>query len=314
MKFTHALFLAVSLQISALPSARAEPEVALPDLSSLVRPEVLSILERAQRAEREGNMDEALRAYQEAHQRNDCAAVTVELALAELRAGFTVTGARHLRYGILIAPLPLSTRSPQYLTQKLVDAKRTIGTLLVRTNIDKASLDVDGAFRWEYPDMAEIYVTPDEEHKITATREGYWTSHTTAKVGAGETKDVLLAMEPQVMQKIVNLPTRVAANVSSRPPEAQESKTLLYVSAAGLAVSLGAGGIGGLVLYNSNKETDPGSYNAGLGLLAGGVIGFGLSVAGLVVYGLSRPTPQPVITIAPEISKNQTGLGLRGTW
>jgi len=316
MKFTHALLLAVSLQISALPSARAEPEVSLPDLSGLVRPEVLTILERAQRAEREGNMDEALRAYQEAHQRNDCAAVTVELALAELRAGFTVTGARHLRYGILVAPLPLSKRSPRYLTQKLVDAKRTIGTLLVRTNVDKASLDVDGAFRWEYPDMAEIYVTPDEEHKITATREGYWTSHTTAKVGAGETKDVLLAMEPQVMQKIVNLPTRVAANVSSRSPEAPTwPKTLMIASGVVLGTSLGVG-IAGVAVWADAKERGAAEAQAaGLGMLIGGGMGLGLSVMGLVVgIASTPPPPQPVITISPDVSKNHVGLGLQGTW
>jgi len=312
MKVAHALLLAVSVQISALHSAHAAPVVDAVDLSGLVRPEILAILERAQRAEREGDMDEALRAYEEAHHRNDCSAVTVELALAELRAGHTVSGARHLRYAVLVSPLPLSTRSPRYLTQKLADAKRTLGTLLIRTNIDKASLDVDGAFRWEYPDMAEIYVVPDEEHKITATREGYWTSHTTAKVGAGETKDVLMAMEPQVMQKIVNLPTRVAANVSSRPPE--ESKTLLYVSAAGLAVSLGAGITGYAVKDTGEKQSDSTLTNAGLGLLIGGGIGLGLSIAGLVVYGLSRPTPQPVITISPDISQNRMGLGLQGTW
>jgi hypothetical protein len=312
MKVTHALLLAVSLQIVALPSARAAPEVDTIDLSGLVRPEVLAILERAQKAEREGDMDEALRAYGEAQHKNDCSAVSVELALAELRAGHTVSGARDLRYAILVSPQPLSKRSSRHLTQKLVDAKRTIGTLLIRTNMVQASLDVDGEFRWEYPDMAEIYVSPDEEHKITATREGYWTSRTTAKVGAGETKDVLMAMEPQVTQKIINLPTRVAANVSNRPPE--ESKTLLYVSAAGLAVSLGAGIVGGVVLYNSDKESDSGSYTAGLGLVSGAGIGFGLSVAGLVVYGLSRPTPTPIITISPDLSKNRVGLGLQGTW
>jgi hypothetical protein len=312
MKVTHVLLLAVTMQIAALPSARAEPEVHTGDLSGLVRPEVLAILERAQKAEREGDMDEALRAYGEAQHKTDCSAVSVELALAELRAGHTVSGARNLRYAILVSPMPLSKRSSRYLTQKLVDAKRTIGTLLIRTNMVQASLDVDGEFRWEYPDMAEIYVSPDEEHKITATREGYWTSRTTAKVGAGETKDVLMAMEPQVTQKIINLPTRVAANVSNRPPE--ESKTLLYVSAAGLGISLTAGGIGALVLYNSNKVSDPGSYNVGLGLLAGGIIGFGLSVTGLVVAIASKPTPQPIITISPDLSKNHVGLGLRGVW
>jgi hypothetical protein len=110
----------------------------------------------------------------------------------------------------------------------------------------------------------------------------------------------------------VNLPTGVAANVSNRPPV--ESKTLLYVSAAGLAGSLSAGTIACIILNKSDKESDRGSYNAGLGLLAGGVIGASLSVAGLIVYSLSRPPPTQVVTISPDISKNRVGLGLQGTW
>jgi hypothetical protein len=314
MKVTHALFWAVSLQFASLPSARAEPEVDTVDLSGLVRPEVLAILERAQKAEREGDMDEALRVYGEAQHKTDCSAVSVELALAELRAGHTVSGARHLRYAILVSPMPLSKRSSRYLTQKLVDAKRTIGTLLIRTNMVKASLDVDGEFRWEYPDMAEIYVSPGEEHKITATREGYWTSHTTAKVGAGETKDVLMAMEPQVTQKIINLPTRVAANVSSRPPEAPTwPRTLIIAGSVGLGVSVTVGGLGIYLAATSEKQSD--AYGMGSGMIVGGLLGLGLSLTGIGVgIASTPPPPQPVITISPDLSKNHLGLGLQGTW
>jgi hypothetical protein len=257
-------------------------------------------------------MDAAIEAYEEANARGECVAVGVELGLALLRAGRTLEGVRRLRWAMTLSPLPLSHRSPGYLNRQFDEAKSKVGTLLIRTNVDKVMLDVDGSERWEYPNMVEIYVEPDKEHKIRARKEGYWTAFTIEKVGAGEAKDVLMAMEPQVTQKVVNLPTHMTANVSSRSPQEEESKVLLYVSAVGLGISVASGIIGGLVLYNSDKAPD--SYDVGLGLVAGGAIGLGLSITGLVVYVNSRPQPQPIITISPALAKNQVGLGLQGTW
>jgi hypothetical protein len=315
MKVTQALLWVVSVQIAALPSARAQPvRPPPPAWSELVVADVAPILERAERAEQAGDMLTAIGAYEEANARGECVAVGVELGLALLRAGRTVEGARQLRYALLLSPLPLSRRSPTYITRQLEEAKSKVGTLLIRTNVDRATLEVDGVFRWEYPRMVEVYVDPVKEHKIRARREGYWTAFTTEKVGAGEVKDVLMAMEPQVMQKVVNLPMPLIANMSSQMPKQEESKVLLYVSAAGMGISVAAGIIG-LLLYNSDKETDPGSHNAGLGLVAGSAIGFGLSLTGLLVFAATpRPQPQPIITISPPVAKNQLGLGLQGVW
>jgi hypothetical protein len=148
-----------------------------------------------------------------------------------------------------------------YLEGKLAEAKEKIGTLIIRTTVDRATIEIDGAYRWDYPHLVEIYVEPEKEHKIVARREGYWTAYTTEKVSAGETKDVLMAMEPQVMQRGVNLPTRVMASVGSGNPPPEESKTLLYVSAAGLGISLAAGIVGAMILYSGEKKRRPGDVH-----------------------------------------------------
>ncbi|UQA55671.1 tetratricopeptide repeat protein [Polyangium aurulentum] len=316
MKVTHVSLFAVSLLISALPSAHAQPVLPPPPTwSEIVLANVAPILERAERAEQDGDMETAIEAYEEANARGECVAVGVELGLALLRAGRTVQGARQLRYALLHSPLPLSHRSPAYITRQLEEAKSKVGTLLIRTNVDRVSLEVDGTFRWEYPRMVEIYVDPEKEHKIRARREGYWTAFTTEKVGAGEVKDVLMAMEPQVMQKVVKMPTPLMANVSGQLPKQEESKTLLYVSAAGLGISVAAGIVGAVVWNNGDKQGNPAMSTAGTALLIGGGIGFGLSMTGFLIYvATPRPQPQPIITISPAVSRNQMGLGLQGTW
>jgi hypothetical protein len=149
-----------------------------------------------------------------------------------------------------------------------------------------------------------------EEHNIRTRREGYWTAFTTEKVGAGEVKDVLMAMEPQVMQKVVKLPTPLIANVSSQMPKQEESKVLLHVSAAGIGISLAAVIVGAVVLSNGDKRGNPEMSTAGTALLIGGGIGLGLSVAGFTIYvAARRPQPPLIIRISPDLE-----LGLRGTW
>jgi hypothetical protein len=316
MKSAHALILAVTLQFAAVPSARAEPPMDMSELwEDLVRPPIADILRRAQRLEREGDMAAAIEAYEEANLRGGSGVVGVELGLALLRAGRTVAGARQLRAAIMLSPSPHSKRSSEYLLDKLAEAKEKIGTLVIRTNVPKATLEIDGAYRWDYPHLVEIYVEPEKEHKIVARREGYWTAYTTEKVGAGEVKDVMMAMEPQVMQRVVNLPTRVMASVGSGNPPQEESKTLLYVSAAGVGLSLAAGIVGTMVYISGKDNADRDMTTVGTGLIVGGGITMGLSIAGFMVYvATPRPQPQPIINISPALAKNQVGLGLSGAW
>jgi hypothetical protein len=316
MKSAHALILALTLQFVALPSARAEPPMDMSELwADLVRPQIADILRRAQQAERDGDMNAAIAAYEEANDRAGSQVVAVELGLALLRAGRTVAGARQLRGAILLSPSPHSKRPEKYLTDKLAEAKEKIGTLVIRTNVDRATVEIDGAYRWDYPHLVEIYVEPEKEHKIVARREGYWTAYTTEKVGAGESKDVMMAMEPQVMQRVVNLPTRVMASVGSTNPPQEESRTLLYVSAAGVGISLAAGIVGTMVYINGKENADREMTTVGTGLIVGGGITMGLSLTGLIVFvATPRPQPQPIINISPALARNQVGLGLSGAW
>ncbi|UQA63443.1 hypothetical protein [Polyangium aurulentum] len=304
------------MQFVAVPNAHAQPVQPPPDAlwHEIVAPQIAPIIERAVKAERDGDMAAAIEAWQEANARGECVAVGVELGLALLRAGRTVEGARQLRYAVLFSPLPHSPRPSEDINERLAEAKEKVGTLLVRTTVDRASLEIDGVHRWEYPGLAEIYVEPEKPHKIVARRENYWTNVSTVTVGAGELKELVIAMEPQVVHKVVNLPTRVMANVGNQPVQEKESRTLLYVSAVGVGVSLAAGITGIYLVATTDKKSDPTSYAAGSGLLIGGGIGLGLSITGFMIYSATRPQPQPVVTISPALSKNQVGLGLSGTW
>jgi len=316
MKAMHVVGLAFALQFVALPSAHAQPVQPPPAAlwNEIVAPQIAPIIERAVNAERDGDMAAAIEAWQEANARGECVAVGVELGLALLRAGRTVEGARQLRFALLFSPLPQSPRRSEDINEKLAEAKEKVGTLLVRTTVDRASLEIDGVHRWEYPSLVEIYVEPEKPHKIVARRENYWTNVSTVTVGAGELKELVVAMEPQVVHKVVNLPTRVMANVGNQPVQEKESRTLLYVSAAGVGLSLAAGIVGAGVWISGKERNNPDMITAGTALFIGGGIGLGLSITGLIIYNSTRPQPQPVFTISPALSKNQVGLGLSGTW
>jgi hypothetical protein len=135
-------------------------------------------------------------------------------------------------------------------------------------------------------------------------------------VGAGEMKDVLMAMEPQVMQKVADLPNQFGIRVGRRlpPPEAPTwPRTLIIASGVGLGISLTVG-LSGLYLAATN-DAGADAYAMGSGMILGGAIGLGLSVTGIVVgIAATPPPPQPVITISPALAKNQVGMGLSGTW
>ena len=122
------------------------------------------------------------------------------------------------------------------------------------------------------------------------------------------------AQRAQIVHKVVNLPTRVMANVSNRPAQEKESRTLLYVSAAGFGISLAAGLVGAVVWISGKERDNPDMSTAGTALVIGGSIGLGLSITGFMIYSATRPQPQPVVTISPALSKNQVGLGLSGTF
>lgn len=314
MRVTHVLCVAVFLQVAALPVAHGAGAEGEEDLGAIEHPDMRALLQRARKAEQEGRAEEALEIYAEAYAKFPVSVVAAEAGLAELRAGRHLQAARHLRWALSLGHYPFSHRPIDYLLEKLGEAKRMVGTLQVRTNVDRARLTVDGTSITPWPAITEVYMEPGE-HKLALTREGFWNAETTVKVNAGETKDVFLAMEERTMERVIQLPRPILASLSNQPPaQPGESKTLLYVSAVGLGLSLAAGITGYAVKDTGEKQSDAALTNAGLGLLIGGGIGLGLSVTGLVIAIAARPQPQPVITISPQVAKGHIGLGAQGSW
>ncbi|UQA62653.1 PEGA domain-containing protein [Polyangium aurulentum] len=285
-------------------------------LSGIEHPQIRELLVRAQEADVEGRPDDALAIYAEAYAKFPTSVVSAEVGLAELKAKQYVQAARHLRWALTLGGYPFTKRPLEYLLDKLGEAKRKVGTLQVRTNVDQARLSVDSTAVYAWPTVMELYVTPGEPHHLRLTREGFWPAQETVTLEPGETKDLFLSMEERTVERIVRLPTRIAASVSTDMREQTVwPRHLLIASSGVLGASVAVGFVGYWVRDTGREENDPSLTTAGLGMLVGGGIGLGLSVFGIgAAIASMPPAPAPKIELSPEIAKGRMGIGLRGVW
>jgi hypothetical protein len=315
MKSLLVLGVIILLQVTALRSAHAagvDDDV----LDGIEHPQIRSLLVRAREADVEGRLNDALAIYAEAYAKFPTSVVSAEIGLAELRAKQYVQAARHLRWALTLGGYPFTRRPLEYLLDKLGEAKRKVGTLQVRTNVDHARLSVDGTAHYAWPTVMELYVTPDDPHELRLTREGFWPAQEKVTISAGETKDVFLSMEERTIERIVRLPTRIAATVSMDPVTGREQavwpRHLLIASSGVLGASV-AVGLSGIVLVATN-EKQSGAFTAGTGMMIGSAVGAGLSLFGIgAAIASMPPAPTPKIELSPEIV-GQIGVRARGVW
>ncbi|MDI3283845.1 tetratricopeptide repeat protein [Polyangium sp. 15x6] len=276
-------------------------------------------LMKAQALEKEGRIEEALEAYDNALHQQPLIDVQVEVALAQARAGNYLPAARRLQEVLATGHASgLTVHTSEELWTYLNAIKPFIGTIAIRVNVPDTRITIDGEEVAEWPYLNEFYVEPGKHH-IKATKLGFWMNQTAVEVGKGERKDLSIAMQERVHSQIIGFERPVNfsinANLSTSSKNDHPTWPRNLMVASGIGMGLGVGALVTGLIMNSNATSDASAtLGQGIAYAGGGLTG--LSLAGLIIGAAgiaSRPTPTPNVIITPQIAKDGGGVQLAGS-
>jgi len=303
--------------------------------------DVRELLKMAEEEEKAEHQDKARELYQQAHAVGKSAATEAELGLADLRAQQYISAARHLSSCLKNYNLRVLARSEDFILDKLDEAKKHVGTLNVRVNVPKSIVNVDGMNVRDWPFHDQIFVVPGT-HNVKAMKLGYFMSQINVDIEAGQTKEVTFALQERERETVINMTKPLDLNVNATAAAGEKepgwTKPLLITSSVMLAVSIGTLAFGFMNKSTANDEwtsfneagrcQDPANApecdrlkeeaasrrDLWNGVAIAGGIGAGISIAGIVIGLVSRPsTPiQTQVTVQPVMGAGETGATVRG--
>jgi len=314
--------LLVGVGLSLLLVVLLVPQVASADLTKeylknravraqhVFRSDVWTVIQAAEAAEKEGNMDEALDLFRQAMLLEQTPSTEAEYGLALLRAKQYLPAARYLVVAQRVqGHTAVDLQYPHsFIQEATTEAVRQVGLLFVDCNLPQVKLIVGGQLITDWPYMYEIPVEPDEEVEVTAIAPGYFRSFQKVKVEKGHTKMVRIGMVPVAdSMTIIGMPANVNMSVNDgRMGNDYPTWPRKMFVASGVGMGLAATGLGIGLVTGANATTEQ-NKTMGTGLTITGVILGGLSLTGIIIAAseiASRPTPPPQITIAPTVGVN----------
>jgi len=323
MKKVSALLAALTLTFAAASAQAAVPWATYtnydrPGNAVMVAWGTLAELKKAQALEKAGKTVKALELYDKTFYNDPMPVVQAELGFAYLRAGDYVQGCRHLSWVIAMEAVSRTMHSQDEIADALNLARQEVGGLFINANVD-AKVDVDNNYTVDWVLNREIFVLPGE-HKITATKPGYWSEDLTVNVAKGERLPVRISMHPQPGTHIFGIPRAVNLNIknevpaSSPPKDAPWVEPVMMIGGTGMCL-----GIAALIMGLSQQRgtTNQREIETWTVVASTGGMVAGLSLIGVVVGAVklaNRPTPVPNITIMPTVGLQSGVLQLHGTF
>jgi len=255
--------------------------------------------------------------------------IAANLGACEVKLGKYRDAAEHLAFFLREQP-PSRNKDERQRAQALFDEVRPkVGTLTIKIDVPGTIVTVDGHEVGTAPLPAEVYVEPGR-HTIDAVRAADPGASVTVSVGAGEAREVTLALN-----KKEALP----------PPPRVEKRPLWPVIAAGgvAVVALGVGA--GLTVAANGKAGDSAALRANVGpagcasasaantadcssvvkdlqsqgtfakgaagaLVSGGALA--VATAGLAAWAMAVPVAK--VRIMPAVGTNNASVVVIGAW
>lgn len=269
----------------------------------------------------------------------------------ELQNKKPLEAARHLRFSLEALPPSESSELRQRVEARYDEARKQIGSLVIKTSEPGADVSVDGVSVGAAPLETEVLVEAGS-HSVRATRVGFDVADQTVRVEEGGSKGVTLTLLPSV--ELVASPSSTSASAIFGAPAADAKRSSsLYT---GIAVSSGAFAVTSLALgagfhvaaqsqtsdadgmrASLDRKNGPAACyddptlasecaalrsatNSGAAMSIGSKVAFGLggvAAAGSIVYlilGRSSHDPKKGTTVLPSVTANAGGLLISSVW
>jgi len=217
--------------------------------------ESVEALVKGEEAVRSGRIAEGYEILLAAWRKKKTFDIAANLGSVELRLGKTRDAAEHLAFSLREYPPSADGRLREKVQNRLALAKREVGALLIRVNVERADVIVDGARVGETPLPGEIFVEPGTR-VVEAKLTGYAAARRTVDVQKGGSAAVELSLEPQTATSSPAPPVEQG----SSPSRSNESGHLIGWVGIGLTAGAFASGIG-FTLAANGKEDDISAYD-----------------------------------------------------
>lgn len=157
--------------------------------------EVRALLEKGSAAMQAGKFDEAEAAYRAAWDARPDYDIGANLGQAEFQLKKYRDAAEHLAFSVRTFPASEDPAKRKAVADLLEQAKGHVGALAVSVH-EGAAVKVDGHAAGQAPLKDAVFVEPGH-HLLVATLAGYEDGQQDVDVGAGQSRDVRISLEPK---------------------------------------------------------------------------------------------------------------------
>jgi len=236
----HTACLSILLTLSATSAAQSGPPMeaeTAPAISERAR----ALYAEGIKAADSKNWAGAHAAFLEAYKQSDHYQIAANLGSMEIKLGRHRDAAEHLAIYLRKAPSD-KVKDRMRALAFFEEAKKRVGTVQVRVNVNGAEILVDDKVVSLSPPVDDLFVDPGPRF-IKARMAGHKSNETTIEASPGSTHQVTLTLEKMGTDPPIEAPPVKTAAPPSRPPEPEPFKPRKEIIFAGAAV----GGVGVLV-------------------------------------------------------------------
>lgn len=149
----------------------------------------------------QGKYTQAETRYQAAWDLQKSFDVAGNLGNVEMLIGQHRDAAEHLSYALQTFPLGGTPEKKRFLQERLVEARKQIGTLRITVNVEGAEILVDGKWAGVSPLPGEVFVPPGE--RTIEVRRGRLKSTELILVAKGSSQDLRVTLQPGPKKEIL---------------------------------------------------------------------------------------------------------------
>lgn len=254
-KAIHTACLSILLTLSATASGQSGPPMEA-DGSPAISDRARALYQEGIKAADAKNWAGAHAAFLEAYKQSDHYQIAANLGSMEIKLGRYRDAAEHLAVYLRKAPSD-KVKDRMRALAFFEEAKKKVGTVQVRVNVNGAEILVDDKVVSLSPPVDDLFVEPGPRF-IKARMAGHKSNETTIEAGPGTTHQVSLTLE-KMAAEAPPPPPPVKKEPPPKPPEPEAFKPRKEIIIAGIsvgAVGLLAGTIGAIVSsgYGSSAE------------------------------------------------------------
>jgi hypothetical protein len=263
MMCTERALLSAALMLSCMgavgPAAAQPKPKAAPNESAF--DQAGALFDKGSAYYQQGRWVEAEAAFQKAWELRQSYDVATNLGDCELEIGQARDAAEHLLYALRHFPVVAKPARRERLLQRLQEARKQVGALVVRVNVEGAEVWVDGRKVGLSPLPDEVFVEPGTRHAVEARLVGYAAAQQPVELDKGERIQVVVELVKKEggagavpLEPVPASTASGSGSGSALPPLPPAARPIWPVAVgAGVALIFLGGGIGFTVAANGKN-------------------------------------------------------------